>query len=653
MGYTAIQKMREENNRLYGIDFPQEPQDLSTKKRISNIEREALRFLHNTCEELGFSDRDEAAGHYTGKSIRPDQIPFNMEKDIDRMCLENAVHRFMRSGVAEDAFDVYFCYLSMFIGSYGSSRKLVELLAEFETNASVLLMKHRDHYSHSVYVFILGLAIYEKNAKVREAYKSFYDLKEERAAAHHFLKYWGLTALFHDIGYPFELPFEQVKSYFGDTIKDVPFVAYKGVENYTRLSHSERQCLEQALGIELSQGTINEVLAANIAGRIGEVYGKSAEKLQTEVLDLKPQAPEDFSGYMDHAYFSGVLLFRKLLEVMEETGNSITSTDIDAITAIVLHNSMYKFSITNIKDEKLNTPEKRFDIHEHPLAYILMLCDELQCWDRTSYGQNSRQELHAMWCDLEFERDMVRATYYFDEKLEYKKAYAKGTYRKMADGSGTFLKDIEEIIRINQEGAMGLEIRAVFAKNERLAKLHISNSSFLHLYNFAVALNGRYSYGNDNQVDQAQLEEDFDRLSLEYQLSNILQAKAFSGYLEAIGCFYTDKPVAYELLEQFSDSNMAVIGPMEHERWMREKLSMGWSYDTAYQDYDILRKCGVKEGDLKTVSKNLRDLTRTHILMVEDYDDLDDADQDKDTHPMNCMLKLIEQYDGLRIYRMG
>lgn len=650
MGYTAIKKMREENKRLYGIDFPREPQDLSKKKRISNIEREALRFLHYSCEGLGFSDQDEAAGNYTGKSIRPNQIPFNMEKDIDRICLENAIHRFMQSGVGQDAFDVYFCYLNMFIGRYGSSRKMVELLAEFESNASVLLMKHRDHYSHSVYVFILGLAIYEKNAKIREAYNKCYPQKDERAAAHHFLKYWGLTALFHDIGYPFELPFEQVKSYFGDTIKGVPFVAYKGLEEYISLSDSERQCLEDVLDEKLTKGTINEVLAINIARKLEKVYGKSAEKLRMEVLDLKPQSPESFSGFMDHAYFSGVLLLRKLLEVMKETGSSITSEDIDAITAIVLHNSMYKFSITNVKNEQLNKP---FEIHLHPLAYILMLCDELQCWDRTSYGQNSRKELHAMWCDLEFEQDTVKATYYFDERLEYKKTYAKGTYRKMADGNITFLKDIEDIIRINQKDTVGLEVQAVFAKNDRLTKLHISNSSFLHLYNFAVALNGRYSYGNDNQVDQAQLEEDFDRLSLEYQLSNILQAKAFAGYLEAIGCFYTDKPVAYELLECFSESQMNVIGPMEHGRWMREKMSMGWNYDTAYQDYDKLRKCGIQEEDLKSFSKDLRELTRTHVLMIEDYDDLDDAEQDKDTHPMNCMLKLIEQYDGLRIYRIG
>ena len=93
---------------------------------------------------------------------------------------------------------------------------MVELLSEYELNGSSLLMKHRDHYSHSVYVFALGLAIYETNPAYRALFRAFYALETapEAEAAHRFLEYWGLSALFHDIGYPFELPFEQVLSYF-------------------------------------------------------------------------------------------------------------------------------------------------------------------------------------------------------------------------------------------------------------------------------------------------------------------------------------------------------------------------------------------------------------------------------------------------------
>ena len=139
--------------------------------------------------------------------------------DINRLCLERELEKFIDSGVAEDAYTIYYCYLEIFFGHYGKSKKMVELLSEFEANGSSLLMKHRDHYSHSVYVFALGLAIYESNATYRSKFKSFYGFDtdtankdEDRRAACCFLECWGLASLFYDIGYPFELPFEAERS---------------------------------------------------------------------------------------------------------------------------------------------------------------------------------------------------------------------------------------------------------------------------------------------------------------------------------------------------------------------------------------------------------------------------------------------------------
>ena len=80
-----------------------------------------------------------------------------MEMDIDRLCLENAIHNFLKTGKKEDAFNVYYSYLYMFVGEYEKTRRMIELLSEFEMKGSELLMKHRDHYVHSVYVFVLEL----------------------------------------------------------------------------------------------------------------------------------------------------------------------------------------------------------------------------------------------------------------------------------------------------------------------------------------------------------------------------------------------------------------------------------------------------------------------------------------------------------------
>ena len=223
MGFTAFATMQKQNFEKYGVNFPKQPDSIHVTANQGDMEQSALFFIRDRCEGLLFdqsmTDKEIETGLLEGTSLKKGQIPYNMEKDIDRRCLEHAIHMFMKTGTAEDAFDVYFCYMEMFMGDYHTSKRMIELLSEFELNASSLLTKHRDHYSHSVYVFILGLAIYETNEYIRKTYKAFYNIDDEYNAAHHFLEFWGLSSLFHDIGYPFELPFEQVKSYFADTEK--------------------------------------------------------------------------------------------------------------------------------------------------------------------------------------------------------------------------------------------------------------------------------------------------------------------------------------------------------------------------------------------------------------------------------------------------
>ena len=153
------------------------------------------------------------------------------------------------------------------------------------------------------------------------------------------------------------------------------------------------------------------------------------------------------------------------------------------------------------------------------------------------------------------------------------------------------------------------------------------------------------------------MEADFNRLSLEYKLSNMNQAKSFDRYLNAIDSFYTDKPVDFDLLTDFTPDMVAVFAPMEHERWVREHQAMGW---TPGDDYETLplKERGTAE---KKARKDLREQLRMHKLTLSPgvdgktirrhYDDLSPEDQGKDYLPFNSMLKLMKQYDGVRIYR--
>ena len=695
MGYTALEKMKEKNKREYNLDnapiIPEAKKESlaakGEKKPISDLEKAVQSFIRNRCENLFFSEETECMNleDRNGTSIKKGQIPYNMEMDLNRLCLENAIHRFLESGMEHDAFDVYYCYLEMFIGNYGKSRKMIETLAEFESNASSLLLKHRDHYTHSVYVFLIGIAVYETNDVFRKQYQDFYHLKGEQISAYHFIKYWGLTSLFHDIGYPFEIPFEQVKSYFGKEGKDTPFISYKNMEPFidiTKIDADAKLWEKLMLGEEKSRPkNLNDILAHNTAFRLKDNYEgykdyykyslQNPEKgyqdyLAEEVLKNKPEHPEKFGKFMDHAYFSAILLFRQLIEVIgiEKLGED-AECYMDSLTAIMLHNSLYKFSITNYKSEYNKGHE--FEASIHPLAYLLMLADELQCWDRTSYGLNSRSEVHAMDCELKFEGTKISAKYIFDHRLEdkAKNKSTKGTYKKLVTPTAErpeFLTDIEQIIHINDgaDSVVQLEVSSEFREDDRFKKKYLSDSNFIHLYDFAIALNARYAH-DDNEIknlSREQLIEEFQVMSLEYKLSNINQAKEFAKYLDKIGCFYTDQPVVFDLVENFSKEDMKKIGPMEHERWLREHADMGWQACERETFAQWEEKYGKQE------AKQIRELTRCHINMMDGeiteatarahYEhDLTDDERELDTKPMDKMLKLVDIFDGLRIYRIS
>ena len=680
MAYTALEEMRQVNRERFGRDVgPCQPSLCGGGLLRTDLKSSALRFLHERCEKLRFDDRiagqEAADGVFRGTSLKQGQIPYNMQMDINRLCLEKALERFIDSGVAEDAYDVYYCYLEIFFGHYGKSKKMVELLSEFESNGSSLLMKHRDHYSHSVYVFALGLAIYETNEAYRGVFKKFYRIstrednrEADRKAACLFLQYWGLASLFHDIGYPFELPFEQVMSYFEvdkqERGKGSLYVAYHDLDALTRLSEAAARQFRKLYGRDFKD--ITEVLAMDIADKLGTRYGFSEEKM-LDILRRKPVSPGDFGYFMDHAFFSACRLYSEMEESIG--ADAVRKIHVDALSAIVLHNSLFKFSISFYKDKEKTKGPLRME--DHPLAYMLMLCDELQCWDRTAYGRNSRTELHPMAVDFDFQGGAIHACYYYDsaeqDKIDaFRRSYKawemngeKGeaprlkAYSDMAEKEQRFTSDIEKIVDTKD---IPLHIvPAAREANRKRKHVFLSNSNFLHLYDFAVSLHGR-NKGEDIPVED--LEKEFESLSLEYQLSTLGRAKNFSRYLDAIHCFYTDKPVDYDMVTEFTPQQAAIFAPMEHERWIRDHQMMGWICGRDYETVPL--SCSAAEE--KQVRSALREQMRCHKLAMdgvvstedirEHYLSLPEKEQDKDWRPFNSMLKLLKKFDGLRIYHL-
>ena len=683
MAYTSFETMRAYNTARFGT--PCGPFEPELRDGGSDMKTAALRFIREGCEELRFGPvgiREELeSGTLSGTGLRKGQIPFNMEKDIDRLCLEKALEDFIDSGSADDAYSVYYCYLEMFIGAYGSTKTMVELLSEFERNGSSLLMKHRDHYSHSVYVFALGLAIYETNPLYRRAFKEFYGFSADESdrsaclrANHFYLQYWGLTSLFHDIGYPFELPFEQVMSYFEvektDRGSGVPFMAYRSLEGLVDFSKEEQAHFLSLYGRTFT--SVTELFAHDIQEKMGEEYAVSESYLYRKISD-KPVHPEKFSFFMDHAFFSACRLYRGLTAAVGLPG--IDKPAVDAMSAILLHNSLFKFCIAFYRDAP---PKKKspLSMRLHPLAYMLMLCDALQCWDRTAYGRSSRGILYPMGVDFDFTGGQIEARYHYDLAAERKIAEFNARLAEHAatgEGKKPRLKTYSDMCGTPEENDFALDIRSIVDLSEIPFRVipdlrpedrsrkhtYLSGSSFLHLYDFAVLLTMRHESENPENLKVEDYYPKFDRMSLEYRLNHIERAKYFSRYLNQIGCFYTDRPVDFDLLAGFTPEQLEIIAPMEHERWLENHHRLGWVSGKLYETCAVAATGEEEKAERSAIREQLRchklipEGELNHETALRHYLSLPEREQGKDVKPMDFMLKILQRLDGVRIYSIG
>ena len=132
---------------------------------------------------------------------------------------------------------------------------------------------------------------------------------------------------------------------------------------------------------------------------------------------------------------------------------------------------------------------------------------------------------------------------------------------------------------------------------------------------------------------------DFDELSLEYKLSNVGQAKHFAEALDEIGCFYTDQPVAYEMVTSFSESELKRLGVFEHRLWENDKQSMYW----------IAGKNMTRE--LQKNGNELREQARMHYDLAVEFADLNNVEKSKDTNHLSVLLDKLLAFDGIRVYR--
>lgn len=566
----------------------------------------------------------------------------------DFSCLAGTIRNFLKSGSKEDAFSTYFAFSEIFKfenESENSIDKLVNFLAEHEFHSGELLSKHRDHYSHSVYVFCLGLAYYANTPKFRQIYSSYYGLKNQEDANNHFLHYWGFVSLFHDIGYPFQLAHEQIYNYtkkLWPESDDNPYVRYNSVDKLLDLNDFTKQSLSSEFSHVLNMDELFSVA-------LHEIFG-----FDTHMIDRLLLGRHDNREFLDHGYYSALLLGNKF----QNTSQPFTKDIIDVLVAILIHNSLIPHDLKDIA-RKAGTFKQQVSAETHPLSYLILLMDEIQCWDREPFGFTSKKDPLAWKTEFEISDSVFKAEYVFDSenvlhyqeeavreentegefgsKFKYKKEYVPNNrYLDLTiskDGLSKFDNDIlNKIVPLSE-----MKFTARIEPKDKIIKKYASDNKLFNLVAFAKAIHKNYQnfYGGN----------DFDDCSLEQKLSNIEQAKSYAYKLELINCFYSDKELDYQVVEQFieSDENdtysgfrsdLSFLAREEHIRWVKEKLDNGWKYGVEGKDYTRENRYKVKR----------------HKDLVP-YDFLTTEEKDKDELMIANMIPLLySQGNGIKIY---
>ena len=541
----------------------------------------------------------------------------------DLLCFEKALDDFLASGAKEDAFVVYFCFseiFGLFGKGYENAQKLLETLSDHEYHTGELLAKHRDHYSHSVYVFALGLAVYACDGAYRRTFDRFYGYRE--GGAMRFLRYWGMTALFHDIGYPFQLVHEQLKVYskelWGDGVSN-PYVSFGNMPAFLALDGEVGNALQKALGAPRAFADLNELFAYALHLRQGYGFAELCDLLARRVV-CQPK-------FMDHGYFSAVILARKSLDNARFSANAEW---LDVLGAILLHNNLNKYDIAGAH---------RIAPQEQPLAYLLILCDELQAWDRLSYGKVSKRDPIAWDVSLRIGENSVEAEYCFDSA--FVDVYEDGAECRRPNKSYCMIRDGEFVKEIGKfiDAPLSLTATATERVKNKRTQLYASDNRFINLCDFAKAIHAAYDeHCREKNIEYFQ--ESFGDLPLEFKVSNIRQAISYAPKLELINCFYSAKDLDYPVVEDFNGTdggkagadNVGFLCREEHVRWVREKLSLGWRYGTDYST---------------TAERNAKKVHRG----IVPYEMLTEEEQSKDELMIRNIIPLLRRFDSnIRIY---
>ncbi len=521
---------------------------------------------------------------------------------------------------AATVYDIFFStYRIVLEGSKSTFIDLLDVLSAYEERAATLIDKQRDHYIHSVNVFILGLCIYSQNSNFRTAFKKAnidgdkypenYPNEQEE-----FLFRWGIAALFHDVGYPIEIIGKQIESFLefatnadhadskGKIKAHLEFQNFRHLNSVAEVTPKKvfikdfYEQNESSVYIDLLQPI--DLLAQKIHLSLGIPLEEIKNKLDSFVLDMAK------FGFIDHGFYSAIIVLKWYGYLIQKTNMNpmrFYNAIVDSASAILLHN-YYRSVCQKVFGCGAMEPQS------HPIAYLLMFCDEMQDWNRVGYGRIEKTRTQA-----------ASAKIFIDEKnfgITY--LAGKGTFsRKFIDDKNELFNQLLDI-RAVFPGGLHIEcdtLEVIF--KEAREDVLVPRPMLENMELLAKAIHEDYIAARKKRNEPIRVAEKFEDLDDSARYSNLRQAMNIGKKLQKVGYVLVSQDADGQEITQLDDDTIEQYAILEHDDWMEGKIKDGWSYASTRDDSQKKHNCLVPWSQLSEMYKEYdRDVARNVIRLA-------------------------------------
>ena len=504
-----------------------------------------------------------------------------------RFFIRQTIESFLEDENKDTALRVYMAV----IYAYGFSEKkslayeLLELLRNYEENTSTLVERHRDHFVHSVNVFLLGLSFYARNAGLRSRFREdFQNGRFYSTDQGEFFFRWGLAALFHDIGYPIELISKQLKKLFrymadvpgGSTLQTEARVMLVNFEDFNTIDNWRLKEEETYFPDRESDGSFDPL---KILDLLAWIIHEKQELDYVPLRDLLLSFPEKMqnSGLVDHGFYSAFIVMRWFATQIFQNQESSKAfiPVVDSASAILLHN-YYRHVLRKAYGEKGPLSPSR-----NPLAFLMILCDELQEWNRAAYGEVMAKDFEAEMTELLIDDALFsiryRITLYDQEGETLGKAQG---FQEGIEGAIVHLLRTGELF---PEGfCLQVEITETHFEREPIRmQLRQFNANIEVL---AKGIHARFLEDMAKKGRTTPATVPFDQLADEFVMHNYRHANGIVDKLALINCVFVGEELDVPAVEEFSSEEVEVLAIREHHDWKKEHARLGWVYGPVRDD---------------------------------------------------------------------